>query len=226
MMQRRRSEPQGAPEWMVTYADVISLLVTFFILLLTFSTLEEDKFHAAAASIRSALSNSDVARGVLARPLPAREPADPTTGPTHSADLVKALEGLDAHEAVDIVDLNGEVRIRIAGDFLFRHGATELGAAAHAFLVDLVRVLVRLPNRLRVEGHASAALGARATPVSILRAQNVLLELERQGIQGSRLGMAAFGASRPAKGSGVRERARDDRVDILVIEADREVQAR
>ena len=36
--------PKGAPTWMVTYGDTVTLLVTFFVLLLTFSTPNSEDF--------------------------------------------------------------------------------------------------------------------------------------------------------------------------------------
>ena len=44
----------GAPDWMVTFADLMSLLLTFFVLLLSFSTMSEEAFNAATGSIKSA----------------------------------------------------------------------------------------------------------------------------------------------------------------------------
>ena len=47
-------EPAGAPDWIVTFADMISLLVTFFILLMTFSTMEVyDAFNTDGALVGS-----------------------------------------------------------------------------------------------------------------------------------------------------------------------------
>jgi hypothetical protein len=47
--------PAGAPEWMVTFADLMSLLLTFFVLLLSFSNMEIVKFRTMAGSVRNAL---------------------------------------------------------------------------------------------------------------------------------------------------------------------------
>ena len=43
--------PEGAPEWMVTFADLMSLLLTFFVLLLSFSNMEIVKFRTMAGSV-------------------------------------------------------------------------------------------------------------------------------------------------------------------------------
>ena len=47
-------EPRaGAPDWMVTFADLMSLLLTFFVLLLSFSSMEVSKFNTLSGAIRS-----------------------------------------------------------------------------------------------------------------------------------------------------------------------------
>ena len=48
-------DPGGAPAWMVTYGDMMSLLLTFFVLLLSFSVMDEKKVSQALSSIRGAL---------------------------------------------------------------------------------------------------------------------------------------------------------------------------
>ena len=45
----------GAPGWMVTYGDMMSLLLTFFVLLISFSTIHEEDFQKAIASLQGAL---------------------------------------------------------------------------------------------------------------------------------------------------------------------------
>ncbi len=47
--------PAGIPGWVVTFGDMMSLLLTFFILLLSFSSIQESKFHDAIGSIQGAL---------------------------------------------------------------------------------------------------------------------------------------------------------------------------
>jgi chemotaxis protein MotB len=48
-------QPKGAPDWIVTFSDIISLLVTFFVMMLTWSTLEMDKFDRAIGSLQGSL---------------------------------------------------------------------------------------------------------------------------------------------------------------------------
>ena len=57
MVREKKAEESamGAPLWMVTYGDMMSLLLTFFILILSFSTLHKRDFDSAIGSMRAAL---------------------------------------------------------------------------------------------------------------------------------------------------------------------------
>ena len=50
---------QGAPEWMVTFSDLITLLMTFFVLLYSMSSIETSKFESVASSLRSSFNVFD-----------------------------------------------------------------------------------------------------------------------------------------------------------------------
>lgn len=50
--------PEGAPEWMTTYSDLVTLLLTFFILLFSMASVDSKKFEEVAQSLRSAFMNA------------------------------------------------------------------------------------------------------------------------------------------------------------------------
>jgi chemotaxis protein MotB len=50
----------GAPSWMVTFGDMMSLLLTFFVLLFTYSTMDAEKYKALAGSLKNAFGSSIV----------------------------------------------------------------------------------------------------------------------------------------------------------------------
>lgn len=52
----------GAPTWMVTFGDMMSLLLTFFVLLFTYSTMDAEKYKALAGSLKSAFGSSLVSK--------------------------------------------------------------------------------------------------------------------------------------------------------------------
>ncbi|RMF20099.1 MAG: flagellar motor protein, partial [Gammaproteobacteria bacterium] len=54
----RKEGPRGAPNWIVTFADLMTLLLTFFILLLSFSNIDAEKYKAIAYSMSRAFGLS------------------------------------------------------------------------------------------------------------------------------------------------------------------------
>lgn len=60
-MARRRQEdpPAGSPAWMATFSDLMNLLLCFFVLLFSMSTVDEEKYNQLVASITSAFSILD-----------------------------------------------------------------------------------------------------------------------------------------------------------------------
>ena len=60
-MARRRQEdpPAGSPAWMATFSDLMNLLLCFFVLLFSMSTVDEEKYNQLVASISSAFSILD-----------------------------------------------------------------------------------------------------------------------------------------------------------------------
>ncbi|MDD3502101.1 MAG: flagellar motor protein MotB, partial [Candidatus Cloacimonetes bacterium] len=55
----------GAPEYMLTYGDMMTLLVTFFVLLISFSSIEQSKFSMASTSLKVALGVLQGTQGQL-----------------------------------------------------------------------------------------------------------------------------------------------------------------
>ncbi|HOQ03811.1 MAG TPA: flagellar motor protein MotB [Anaerohalosphaeraceae bacterium] len=52
---KKKEEQQGAPEWLVTFSDCMTLLLTFFVLLISFATFEKETFESLAQSFAQSL---------------------------------------------------------------------------------------------------------------------------------------------------------------------------
>ena len=133
--------PAGAPAWMVTFADLMSLLLCFFVLLLSFSTMDVIKFKAIAASLQSSLGLAagsvivletaapaviETAPEILAPTLeeaePASEPEPPAPVQTQAevVDLETAAQELAAREQAETEqlaqDLAGSLQAEIVAN--------------------------------------------------------------------------------------------------------------
>ncbi len=59
-MAREKKQPAGAPLWMVTFADLMSILVCFFVLIISFSTLDQKRFFEMVGSVKQAFGIDNV----------------------------------------------------------------------------------------------------------------------------------------------------------------------
>ncbi len=68
-MARKKAEQRGVPDWLVTFADLMSILVCFFVLIISFSIQDQEKLQVVAGSIRDAFGILAVQRksGVIER---------------------------------------------------------------------------------------------------------------------------------------------------------------
>jgi chemotaxis protein MotB len=173
---------EGAPTWTVTFGDMMSLLLTFFILLFSMSELKMDRFLLASQSLRSVMGGTaeapvDDPMGLMS------EPADPelelqNAGPSESplsgaeaeADftetLVEAYMRMIEDRLREFIDLNGlqetfevvrdgdGVFMRMPSQALFASGSAELAPEARGLVRYLGEAIADLEVRAVVSGHA------------------------------------------------------------------------
>ena len=53
MSKKKKKAPEGAPEWMVTFGDLMSLLLTFFVLLFSISEIKSEKIFDVVVAFRT-----------------------------------------------------------------------------------------------------------------------------------------------------------------------------
>ena len=162
-MSRRRSKERldtGAPEWMTTFSDLVTLLLTFFILLYSFSTLDAQKFKSIAQSLQSALTgpsgltifDNDSPPGDV--PIEEIVPSPDSNGEILSEEIQNMLdivsdfverEGLEA-EVTLRADRRGVI-IEIKDTILFDPGKAELKKNSREIL-DKITLLIQIRNKI------------------------------------------------------------------------------
>lgn len=153
--------PKVAPLWLGTYGDMITLILTFFILLLSMVTFDAKKLTEAEGSLRGSLSL--LSGGIKIEPDNTRiqQQADITTEP-ETAEEVRLIESsiLDFKENVkvslgpsNIIDDGSEGFIlRFSGKLTFDEGAINLSDEDSVlFLKRLALVLQKLPTTLHMD---------------------------------------------------------------------------
>ncbi|MBN1809619.1 MAG: OmpA family protein [Planctomycetes bacterium] len=150
-MPRRKRRPPltvdtSAPHWMVTFTDLMMLLMVFFILLFSMSIVQEVRFKAARDSFRAnlgfLLAHESVRAGGM-NPAFARE---------HAAAMFK--EGVPG-EHLEVLTVDEGRKIVVGGKVLFATGSGELLPGSDALLYDVADRVRGFSNRIEIRGHAA-----------------------------------------------------------------------
>ncbi|MDN5346755.1 MAG: chemotaxis protein MotB [Clostridia bacterium] len=163
---KKRREEDGAPTWMTTYSDLMTLLLVFFVLLFSFSQIDIQKFRRFILSYQG--------RGILDRgtaplaepePLPRQFPegVNVESGSGQADQLLETytqvrefLKANNMEDQVEVTYQRGGVALDIKERILFDSGKADLKPEAKNLLDKLAGLLRSLPNDIRVEGHTDS----------------------------------------------------------------------
>jgi chemotaxis protein MotB len=228
----------GAPLWMSTYGDMVTLLLCFFVLLYAFSTLDVQKFTAMAESLQQAFnimpggpvasSPVRIEEGAL------REGAGDAQRETQSDQVNNSNQVLALmQEAIKKENLGDEIRVVIdergvvvsfSEQLLFDEGSARIRPTAVRLLYKIGSIIRSLPNDVELEGRTDSAVLQDSIYVdnwglSAARAAAVTSYLNRElGISVNRLKAVGLGPSRPVSPNDTEEHmALNRRVDMVIL---------
>jgi len=218
------------PPWLITYSDLITLLLTFFILLMSMADLDPVRFDAASNSLKGAFGIRPLqSRSTTSSPIQHDPPilhAESIESRIISAlhkKLVLGIEDLASGELVEIARSDtGELIVRIQEALLFESGKSQLSEPAVIFLDRLAQGIKTHPIDMRIEGHCdryeSSMTSEDAWELSTARAVSVMRHyITSNMLAADRLSAAGYGDSRPvANADEPAARSVNRRVDIIL----------
>jgi len=221
----------GAPEWMVTFADLMSLLLTFFVLLLSFANMEVVKFKSAVGSIQNALGLksvfdiSDVPSG--SEILDYENPREGDGEAQAQEQIVEELESILANAGLDDkgtakVSARGVV-LQLEGDLFFQSGEAAINKRALPVLDALSSYIAGQSRSVDVVGHTdNVPIATVVYPsnweLSAARAGQAVRYLSEKGVAAER--MRAIGQAHTvpiADNSTAAGRAANRRVEFIFV---------
>jgi chemotaxis protein MotB len=237
----RRSAAHGPSHerWLISYADFITLLFAFFVVMFAISQSDRSKPKYVSYSVKHAIDEGGVAgtlRQALGKapdrrpaPEPPAPPPPPQEPPNPLAPSYKYLKSqleqeLNQGKVQLMVDSRGIV-ISLREKAFFSSGGEEVEPQAYGSIGKIAVVLGGLPNAIRLEGHTDSR--PINTPhfrnnweLSSARAISVLMLLEsKYGIPSRRFAVAGYADNAPVAGNDEDEgRARNRRVDIVILD--------
>jgi chemotaxis protein MotB len=216
---------------------MITLLVAFFIMLYSMSVMNNQKFQQVAVSVRSGFGGqtTGLGQGILSGGVAPTSMVDPTnirpTKPTITA-RVKLVN--DLHTLILDKKLAGKVRLHqetrglvvtlVTDKVLFQKGQADIKAETLPLLKDVLQILAKVPNPIRVEGHTCdlpVGKGRYASnwDLSTSRAVAVVrYAIEKGLLPSNRLSAAGYADSKPVVPNDSEiHRSMNRRVDIVVV---------
>lgn len=240
---------QGAPAWLATYGDMVTLLMCFFVLLFAFSSIDAQKFEAVMKSFQGSagilsggksLSEAPMVFDAMPETHTSREDVIQQDKLDEIKDQIEAY--LEEHNMQADVDLEMEARglvIRFKDNVLFDPGQAVIKNDSLP-IIDFLGFLLNseelLDEQIRVEGHTdNVPMNTIQFPsnweLSTGRATNVVRYfIEEVGIHPQRISASGYSEYHPIDTNDTPEgRSANRRVDIVVIRrhlyADQEVDA-
>jgi len=148
MYNRRKNKDSGVDDWVVTYGDMLSLLLVFFILLYAISSVNEGKFRKVSEKLSKAFGGSE---SVISN----------TSGggdnildlETIIQELNKQIRTLNLQDDIDVVNNGKDIVIRGKGDTFFASGNANLTDKIKEFLDLLAPIIKTTNNDIEVDGH-------------------------------------------------------------------------
>ncbi len=221
MAKKEKKPPAGAPLWMVTYSDMVTLLLTFFVLLLSMANLDNIKFNKASDSLAGAFGvlGSSSSTEVSAPKVISYSPVDDDFASRVYRRLRTKLRELKLNKKVKLVKDRGAVVLRIDESILFSSGQRVVQPDAYPVLRKVAELVRPLPLNLKVEGHTDDRGDELANwDLSVTRAVSVLRYLaSNQLIPLTRLAATGYGSQKPLfPNASERERALNRRVEFVL----------
>ncbi len=220
--------------WLLTYADMITLLLLFFILLYTISSLNIGKYKEIASAISSVFNGanfgllfdrSNVGSADLSSPSPNQPAQSPQLRNQRLLfnQTISNLNVLIRQNLVTVTSNQQGVTISLAADALFRSGSASVEQQYYPVLQKVAEFLNGIPNQVRVEGFAdnTPVAGTKFTSnweLAAARAINVLQAFEDYGVAPNRMAVVSYGDTKPFMSNSTAEgRAYNRRVDVQIL---------
>lgn len=231
--------PEGAPAWLATMGDLMSNLLVFFVLMLSFANTDKQIFLETIESIQAAFGTTAVGgSGSLGDPSAFEPAAGAAPGggesrPDRKAQwtamdqriMQKVQQAIAKERLSRVVEADMSERgvvVRVKGHALFQPGSDQLLPISFVFLDELIRVAEESAHALSIEGHSDDSdLDVARFPtswhLSAARSLAVLQYILDSGrVDRSRVAVSGFGSTRPLVPSDSPEnRAANRRVEFV-----------
>lgn len=231
----------GAPGWMATFADLVTLLMCFFVLLFAMSSTQQESFKELVQSLKSALGVQQVpeagTREGLMMPVPEAPEEASEEKKSEAVDEVGAMVQKEVDEIVSnvrelimfnqlggMVKVDGDERgatITISDVILFPPGESTMNQDGLNIMKKIATVLAQFNYHIKIAGHTdNTPIHTAKYPsnweLSANRACEVVRFLADSGIDPAQMSAEGYAEFKPiAQNTTPESRAQNRRVEIV-----------
>jgi len=220
-MAREKPPAAGVPEWILTYGDMMSLLLCFFIMLYAISTLEIVKVQAAVESLRAGFGYQGASQAPQAKSANATKQRINSTGRAKRLDVLRGGQPVVAPrgENQTVATIKSKEEPIKGGIIRFEFSSDELNEQAQRDLDLVYDQLAGSPFKIRIKGHAGPDERGASRLVddkAYARAINVRQYLVEKGIKQQHFEIFVAGANEPLARSNMAAQANPQLVNSYV----------
>jgi len=233
--------PECMPEWLATFGDLMSLLLCFFVLLLSMSTMDAKKISEAVGSLAGSMGVLE--GGMIVKTT--KEKGTPTSqSPTDANNMDKQVSQAIAEfkelsqnangNAISLEEGEEGFLIHLPADISFKSGSAKIANEDSILFLKRLALIIKTLSpevQIQVRGYTDNVPPPKTSiyqdnlELSAARAITVLKELIKNGIKPSRLSAAAYGEFHPVTTNATSTgRAKNRKVDIVFFAQKKQLQ--
>ncbi|MCZ7603248.1 MAG: OmpA family protein [Melioribacteraceae bacterium] len=213
-------EDNDKDRYLITYADLITLLLGLFIILYAISNIDIKKYEEMMSAIGSVFGGANVINSQpAATSAIAVEPIDKLKD-----ELNSLITEMNYTKSISVEQNERGLTLHILDDILFPSGSAELNSGSVVVLNQLASIIKKLPNDIRVEGHTDnipikSSLYPSNWHLSVARALNTAYFLiDKENINPDKVSIVGYSEYQPIATNLTDEgRAKNRRVDLVII---------
>src|SRR5208337_2864721 len=208
MRRRDEDEPENLDRWLISYADFITLMFTFFAALYALSSQDKAKMEQFTGSLNQTFK-------VIEKPIQQID----TQKNMLMADITKVTGDI---KGITIKNEPRGVVVTFSDSVLFAPGSSELKPEIYAVLEKLSKLLSSVPGKVAIEGHTdnvpiSSSKYSSNWELSTARAASMLHFFIQKGADPAKYSVSGYAEFRPLESNATEEgRQKNRRVEIVI----------
>ncbi|MFV2059306.1 MAG: flagellar motor protein MotD [Gammaproteobacteria bacterium] len=237
---KRQEEPENHDRWLVSYADFITLLFAFFVVMYSISSVNDGKYRVLSDTLVAAfktppksivpisigktstseqISNDNKVALINIKPIQSKKSK---TLDEVKNELNESLKSFINDKSIKITQTNNWISVEMDSSIIYTSGSSNLEIDAIPILQKLARILAPIPNEIEVEGHTDNipihnVFYPSNWELSAARSARVVNLFMNSGVNPERLSAIGYGEFRPLASNKTNSgRKKNRRVNVVI----------